>query len=63
MVVIDQAKILEKMGNLSCCLEHKESLSTVVWFGWPVYFLSYIVVLFKKVFFYQEEVWLKGQYL
>lgn len=62
MVVIDKAKILEKMGNLSC-LKHKESLSTVVWFGWPVYFLSYIVVLFKKIFFCQEEVWLKGQYL
>lgn len=56
VVLIGKTEILEKMGNLSCCLKHKESLSTVVWFmsGWPVYFLKLYCG------FVQKDIFLSG---
>lgn len=65
VALIGKKKILEKLGSLSYCLKHKESLSTIVWFGprWAVYFLKLYCSFVPKDIFLEEDVWVKGQYL
>lgn len=65
VVLIDKTKVLEKMGNLHCCLKHKESLSTIVCSGRVGPYISFKLhcSFVKKTFYCQEEVWVKGQYL
>lgn len=66
VVLIEKTKTLEKMGDLNCCLKHKESLSTkIVCFGLVGQYISFKLYcsFVKKTFYCQEDVWVKGQYL